>query len=288
MELISNYKNGNYTVKLYSDGTKIKETEADSFIAEFPDSIDLKITNYCDLNCPMCHEKSNIDGKEGNLDSPFLESLPSGIELAIGGGNPLSHSALLPFLEKMKKREIICNLTVNEKHLIKNKEFVQKLIDEKLIYGLGISAFEVFDETVAFARKNENCVLHIVTGVFENFEKIIDKNLKVLFLGYKKFGKGKNYFSLDILRNIEKTKKLIPRLISRFSRISFDNLALSQLDIKRLLTDSEWDKMYMGDDGEGSMYIDLVEQKFAKSSISTKRFSLKDDIKEMFLILKMK
>ena len=107
-------------------------------------------------------------------------------------------------------------------------------------------------------------------------------------MGYKKFGKGKNYFSLDILRNIEKTKKLIPRLISRFSRISFDNLALSQLDIKRLLTDSEWDKMYMGDDGEGSMYIDLVEQKFAKSSISTKRFSLKDDIKEMFLILKMK
>ena len=102
MEILTNYKNGNYTVKLYSDGTKIKETEADSFIAEFPDSIDLKITNYCDLNCPMCHEKSNIDGKEGNLDSPFLESLPSGIELAIGGGNPLSHSALLPFLEKMK------------------------------------------------------------------------------------------------------------------------------------------------------------------------------------------
>ncbi len=286
MELLSSYKNGNYTVKLYSDGTKIKETDDDSFVAEFPDSIDIKITNYCDLFCPMCHEKSSIDGKEGNLESSFLESLPSGIELAIGGGNPLSHSGLLPFLEKMKKRGIICNLTVNEKHLIKNKSFVQKLIDEKLIYGLGISVFGVFDETIEFANKNPNSVLHLVTGVFENFEKIIDKNLKVLFLGYKKFGKGKNYFSLEILRNIEKTKKLIPRLISRFSRISFDNLALSQLDIKRLVMDAEWQKMYMGDDGEGSMYIDLVEQKFGISSVSTTRFCLKDDIKEMFKALK--
>ena len=166
------------------------------------------------------------------------------------------------------------------------EELVQKLIDEKLIYGLGISAFFVFDETIAFATKNQNSVLHLVTGVFENFEKIIDKNLKVLFLGYKKFGKGKNCFSLDILRNIEKTKKLIPRLISRFSRISFDNLALSQLEIKKLVTESEWDKMYMGNDGEGSMYIDLVEQKFAKSSISATRFYLKDDVKGMFLMLK--
>ena len=43
--VISYYKNGNYFVKLLCDGTKIKETSDDSFVAEFPDSIDLKITN---------------------------------------------------------------------------------------------------------------------------------------------------------------------------------------------------------------------------------------------------
>ena len=47
-QLIAVYQNGNYVVKLYGDGTKEKITSEDSFRASFPDSIDLKITNYCD------------------------------------------------------------------------------------------------------------------------------------------------------------------------------------------------------------------------------------------------
>ena len=35
-KLLAVYQNGNYTVKLYSDGTKIKSTHSDKFIAEFP------------------------------------------------------------------------------------------------------------------------------------------------------------------------------------------------------------------------------------------------------------
>ena len=34
--LLAQYKNGNYEVKLYSDGTKIKQTSDDYFQAEFP------------------------------------------------------------------------------------------------------------------------------------------------------------------------------------------------------------------------------------------------------------
>ena len=71
-QLLQKYKNGNYTVFLYTDGTKEKITEEEYFKAEFPDSIDLKITNYCDANCPMCHEKSTRNGKHGNLFEPFL------------------------------------------------------------------------------------------------------------------------------------------------------------------------------------------------------------------------
>ena len=120
-ELLDIYKNGNYIVRIYSDGTKIKSSKDDKFIADFPDSIDLKITNYCDLNCPMCHEKSSTDGFEGDLNSSFLNSLHRGTELAIGGGNPLSHKKLLPFLVKMKRKKVICNLTLNEKHFLKHK-----------------------------------------------------------------------------------------------------------------------------------------------------------------------
>lgn len=46
------YKNGNYTVKFnLKDGTKIRENDLDFFDAEFPESMDLKITNRCSNNC---------------------------------------------------------------------------------------------------------------------------------------------------------------------------------------------------------------------------------------------
>jgi hypothetical protein len=73
--LIAFYENGNYTVRLFDDGTKVKRTDGDFFAAEFPDSIDLKITDYCDLGCPMCHERSSTDGKMGALSASFLEKL---------------------------------------------------------------------------------------------------------------------------------------------------------------------------------------------------------------------
>ena len=40
--------------------------------------------------------------------------------------------------------------------------------------------------------------------------------------------------------------------------------------------------MYMGDDGEASMYIDLVERKFARTSTSETRFDLENNIIDMF------
>ena len=45
MKLLGKYNNGNYTVSLFDDGTKIRETEADFFDAEFPENIDCKITD---------------------------------------------------------------------------------------------------------------------------------------------------------------------------------------------------------------------------------------------------
>ena len=281
-ELLAYYLNGNYTVKLYSDGTKIKKTKADKFIASFPDSMDLKITDYCDMNCPMCHEKSSVNGREGNLNEKFLSTLKRGTELAIGGGNPLSHKELVPFLERMKKQGIICNLTVNEAHLAKNQAFVEELISKKLIYGLGVSIKAYNQKAVDFARANKNTVLHIINGIFTDFDKISNQDLKILILGYKKFGKGKEYFNEEIKENMSKTKERLISLLDKFECISFDNLALKQLDVRSIIPEAEYDSMYMGDDGEATMYIDLVNREFAMSSTSEMRYPLEDNIIPMF------
>lgn len=282
MKLLASYLNGNYVVRLYEDGTKIKDTSDDKFVASFPDSMDVKITNYCDLNCPMCHEMSNILGEEGDLNSEFFSSLKKGVELAIGGGNPLTHKELIPFLKRMNQKGIICNLTINEKHLLKDMELVKSLIDDKLIYGLGVSLNEINEKTIEFAKTSRNTVFHVINGIFTEYEKIANQDLKILVLGYKKFGRGKEFFNEMVEKRMEETKALIPSLLTKFKCISFDNLALEQLEIKKLVSEKTWESMYMGDDGEASMYIDLVERKFARSSTSELRYDLEHDVISMF------
>lgn len=82
IKLLQSYTNGNYIVKIYSDGTKIRITEEDKFIPEFPESIDMKITDYCEVGCPMCHENSSIKGKHANFNYKFLDTLKEGTEIA--------------------------------------------------------------------------------------------------------------------------------------------------------------------------------------------------------------
>ena len=99
MKLLGTYQNGNYTVKIYDNGTKIRENDLDFFEPDTVESMDIKITNSCDKMCPFCHEASTPDGKHGDiLNLPFLDTLHPYTELAIGGGNPLSHPDLIPFL----------------------------------------------------------------------------------------------------------------------------------------------------------------------------------------------
>ena len=72
MKLIGSYFNGNSRVSIYDDGTKIRETDDDEFDEVFPENIDLKITNRCDMSCPMCHENSYSEGEHGELNAPFI------------------------------------------------------------------------------------------------------------------------------------------------------------------------------------------------------------------------
>ena len=102
MKLLGAYKNGNYNVTIFDNGTKIRETKEDKFVSKFPECIDIKITNYCDRNCPYCHENSSTKGKHGILSRNFILTLKPYTELAIGGGNPLSHPNLIPFLKLLR------------------------------------------------------------------------------------------------------------------------------------------------------------------------------------------
>ncbi len=289
MKLLGVYKNGNYNVVIFDDGTKVRRTKEDGFVATFPECIDMKITNNCDMNCPYCHEASSNEGKHGNiLNVGFLNTLKPYTELAIGGGNPLSHPDLLEFLEILKEKNIIANMTINQKHFEENEKEIYYLVKEGLIKGLGISSIKPTEDFLEKVKKYSNAVIHVINGIveLEDLQKMYDKNLKILILGYKQFRKGKDYYSFEVKLRKSQIYTHLQEIIEHFKVVSFDNLAIEQLEVKRLMTEDEWNNFYMGDDGQFTMYIDMVNNAFAKSSVSEKRYKMLDDIEDMFKIVK--
>ena len=290
MNLLGVYKNGNFATKIFSDGTKIRETEDDEFIPEFAENMDIKISNYCDMGCKFCHEGSTKNGKHGDvLNQKFIETLHPYQEVALGGGDATSHPDLIPFLHKLKDRKVIVNMTVNQQHFEQNQELIKKLVDEKLIYGLGVSLVNPTDEFISLIQQYPNAVIHVINGILKpsDVEMLSDKNLKMLILGYKQLRRGGEWYSEDHENIIIKQmwlKENLGGIIERFKVVSFDNLAIDQLEVKRLMSQEEWDEFYMGDDGSMTYYIDMVEQKFARSSTADfdKRYDLLDSVDEMF------
>jgi len=294
MKLLGSYKNGNYNVSIYDDGTKIRETEDDFFVSEFPENIDIKITNQCDIGCPMCHENSYEGGKHGDImNAKFIDTLRPFTELAIGGGNALAHPDLVPFLTKLKSKNIIANLTINQIHFMRNQKMIKELIDRGLIYGLGVSLVNTDQEFIKAIKQYPNAVIHVINGIvtYSQIEQLADNGLKVLILGYKEFRRGENYkreANAYIEANQTNLKVYLRSFIPRFEVISFDNLAIEQLNVKDLMSEEEWNQFYMGDDGQFTMYIDMVTETFAKNSVAvlTKRYKMLNNIDDMFKRIK--
>ena len=44
-KILGKYRNGNYSVCIFDDGTKIRKTDDDEFCPDFAENIDLKITD---------------------------------------------------------------------------------------------------------------------------------------------------------------------------------------------------------------------------------------------------
>lgn len=297
IKLLQSYTNGNYNVKIYSDGTKIRITKEDKFIPEFPESIDMKITDYCEVGCPMCHENSSIKGKHANFNYKFLDTLNEGTEIALGGGSTLSHPNLKELLEKLNSKNIICNMTIHNS--AKEFDLLISSLYKKQIKGLGISAnnpkeFRNVENILNILIKNgistDNVVLHVIEGIV-NYKDLIEfKDIlpdKLLILGNKLFGRGLEYNHKNGLWLNEKRKMLvnnIDQIFRTFKVVATDNLAIETLELRKRLDEYTFNSYYMGDEGEFTMYIDLVEGKYAKNSTTRKseRKDIKDNIIDMF------
>ena len=105
--LLGKYQNGNYITTIYSDGTKIRETEKDIFIPEFAECIDMQISKRCNNGCEFCYANCTPDGEIAELKKhkAFFNSLHPYTELAINMNFPLPDDFMW-LLEYMKERNI--------------------------------------------------------------------------------------------------------------------------------------------------------------------------------------
>lgn len=288
--LIGKYNNGTYHVMLFSDGTKVRMAPNDIFRPAFAENCDVKITDRCDGGCKFCYEGCTVNGKHGDiLNAKFIDTLHPFTELALNG-NDLSHPDLIPFLEKLQAKKVVANMTVNQMHFVKHYDFIKDLIDKKLIFGLGVSLVSATPEFVEMIKPFPNLVIHVINGILseKDAEVLKNNNLKLLILGYKQLRRGIEFYAQNSNDVIKKQKWLygyMERIAEDFAVVSFDNLAIEQLKIKRLMSEEDWEEFYMGDDGTVTFYIDLVENKFAKNSLSQERYDLLDDIDEMFNVI---
>lgn len=295
-----NYDNGNYKVYLDdSNGTKIRfNPREEKLIATRPESMDVKITNKCEYGCLFCHEASIKNGKQASYESIniFLNNIEPYTELACGGGSIMSdihHTEY--FLKKAKEAKCFPSITIHQNDFIKYNDIIKKWYNNKLIYGIGISLHDSNNKDFLNKIKDfPTAILHVIVGMFneDDLNNLKNKHLKILFLGYKTFRRGRLYytaFSKQIHNNTEWLSNNIKDIIHNFNTVAFDNLALEQLKIKEILNKDEWDTFYMGDDGQYTFYIDLTTKTFAKNSTSLTRYSVEKfnwDINKMFEYIK--
>lgn len=285
MKILGQYKNGNYQVTILSDGTKIRRTEEDEFIPEFPENADVKITDKCSQGCPFCYEGCTKNGEhsylmceDGTFGQHWMYTLHPYTELAING-NDLDHPDLDKFLLKMQEMKIVVNVTVNQNQFMKHLDYLKYLTEKKMIYGLGVSLTNSKDEKFFDELKNfSNAVIHTIAGILtsEDIVLLMKNHVKVLILGYKNLGRGINYKN-NVYNHVEDYIKQLqfwlPKMVENCKVVSFDNLAIEQLNVKGLLfkdKEDEWNEFYMGDDGNFTLYIDAVNQTFAKNSCMPK------------------
>lgn len=282
-QILREYTNGNVCVKLYTDGTKTREWDGEAKPLH-PESIDLKITDWCDAGCAWCHESSTMRGKHADYGflKNLLQSMPYGMEVALGGGDTLSYPKLGQFTSRYSDR-LIFNLTINEQHVERYKTKIQLLRAIEAIHGLGVS---YHDGKSLGLIVDEDTVVHIIAGVADPFvvAKLLKEGRKVLILGYKDYGRAGRYVHTpEILKELRRWKYFLPMLLLIGGTIAFDNLALEQLKVRRVVGEGIWASHYMGDDGRFTMYVDAIEKMFAKSSTST-RMKIPQDwgVQEMF------
>ena len=292
-------KNGNYYI-LYGHMFSRKEKmrlQVDSIpdmIPEYPELVDMKITNACEHKCPFCYMASTPNGNHAEYKDVLniIRNFRIKTEFALGGGNVLLHPDFDKIVKIIDKYNHIANITIRYDDVItinNNKDIKKAIV--KYVSGIGLSVQKASDVDFAkdfieeMLKLGKHVSLHLIPEMIGTDESVAIltkmKNInddiynenkhdmdwsynrcKALFLGLKQSGRAKN---------LEHTLLTEDELGLLQSSSGYDFC----VDTAFINTYSDWFSTNYSDsesffltrhEGEFSMFIDMVKNKAYTSS----------------------
>ena len=157
-----------------------------------------------------------------------------------------------------------------------------------MLHGVGVSVHQPI-ENAALLTTFPCLVVHTIAGVAdpETYRNLADKNLNLLILGYKDYGRGIAYHTdhNEVERKLRWVEGYVIDFSDHFRSICLDDLSVRQLGLMDKLSEQAWNLLYMGDDGKFTMYVDLVKGEYAASSVSERRKIFRNDIRSLFWLI---
>ena len=291
--ILGTYKNGNYTSTIYSDGSRDRVTEGDSFIPSFPESIELKITNEYDGEYPWF----NTEKPESYVTAKIMEtelepircikSIRPLTEVTIGAGF-VDHPEILNLLFYFRQKKILSRIVVGQDQFMKNFHRLLNWFQRGLMKSIGIVLIDS-DDTDFISKLSffPGATIIVTSGIFNgnDLDNLEPCDINLLIKGYTSSEHNREFTDGNILdfgyNRSWMIQNIDSELIPAFNKVSFDNLALSELGIlddRFVKKDEDHNEIYLGNDGDFSLYIDLVKGEFSRSGYSKERYAVGDQM----------
>ncbi len=256
------------------DGTKLRFAFGKYEKATWPELVDMKITDWCDVGCSFCYQASTLGGKHASMENIrfAIQELArvKVLESALGGGETTSHPQFVEILREFKTAGIIPNFTT------KKPAAVRRLWPEisDLIGGFAYSA-ESAGQVLTAARlmrdiPADKVSLHYVMGLGgrEHFREYLKAaagvGYRVTLLGYKTNGRGKDVVPFPYEWWVDEVSALVAS--GMCPSLSIDTPLAGEW-AGRMPVDKA---LYHTEEGKFSMYIDAVALTYGASSFENK------------------
>ena len=293
----TSYKNGNYWV-IQNRNRKLRiQFQGQEPVAAFPELVDVKITDYCDIGCDFCYQDSTdkgIHADEASISTMLQQFLPYGscTEFAIGGGEPTQSPNFIMLIKSIKRKGGIANFTTKSDKWFNNSDILSAVKESisGIAYSVGTlkEAKKFFElHTDAFYNTSDGTIphngkqnlppafyLHIIPEIMDqdDIREILayaeiqndsysryQSEIAITMLGFKSIGRGEGT-----------TVNLIPEIIDIIQRTTSTSIGIDTKfakDYESILHEKNINpKLYTTEEGEFSMYIDAVQNKAYKSS----------------------